>query len=205
MEPLPIVDIVWQELIYLNLEHGLGAYLWNLPNLQVGLGLTYSGGREEDDADHLMGLGDVSDSIEISPFIRLNFTEKWSAGAQFRRDISGGHEGTLAELDVGYRTPLADKWRMNAGAGFEWADQDYMESFFGVSAAQASASGLSQFNADAALKSIELYGGLNYAIDRDWFAQGFVSLSLLTGDAADSPVTESDTQLTTGVGVGYDF
>jgi MipA family protein len=203
--PLPIIDIKWMETFYLNARDGLGFYLWKLPNLEIGAGFDYRYGREESDADRLAGLGDVDDSFEAAASFRLRFSPEWHASAQFRRDLSSGHEGTTADLGVGYGTEIAPGWRGNLEFVVEWADQDYMTSFFGVDAAQAGRSGLAQFEPDAAFKALAFGGGLNYKIDAHWFAEALIRFSLLTGDAADSPVIESDTQLLSGVGVGYQF
>ena len=202
---LPILDIEWMETFYLNTRDGLGYYLRKLPNLEIGAGIDYRYGREESDSDRLAGLGDVDDSLEAAASFRLHFSPRWHASAQFRRDLSGGHEGTTADLGVGYDTEIAPGWRGNLEFVVEWADQDYMTSFFGVDTAQAGGSGLAQFDPDAAFKALAFGGGLKYKIDADWFAEALVRFSLLTGDAADSPVTESDTQLLSGVGVGYQF
>lgn len=203
--PLPIIDIEWMETVYLNTRDGLGFYLWKLPNLEIGAGFDYRYGRDESDADRLAGLGDVDDSLEAAASFRLYFSPQWHANAQFRRDLSGGHEGTTADLGVGYEAEIASQWRGNLEFAIEWADQDYMTSFFGVDAVQAGRSGLAQFAPDAAFKALAFGGGLNYVIDANWFAQALIRFSLLTGDAADSPVTESDTQVLSGVGVGYQF
>ncbi len=202
---LPIIDVEWMETVYLNTRDGFGYYLWKLPNLEIGAGFDYRYGREESDADLLTGLGDVDDSLELAANFRLHFSPHWHASAQFRRDLSGGHEGTTADLGVGYGAEIASLWRGNLEFAIEWADQDYMTSFFGVNAVQASNSSLARFDPDAAFKALAFGGGLNYRIDANWFAQALIRFSLLTGDAADSPVTESDTQLLSGVGVGYQF
>ena len=67
-----------------------------------------------------------------------------------------------------------------------------MNEFFGISAAGAAASGLSQFDAESDFKDIGVNVGLTYKFTPKWSATGLASFTRLLGDAEDSPVTDDE-------------
>ena len=70
---------------------------------------------------------------------------------------------------------------------------------------QSRRSGLSRFDADAGIKRVDLELTGLYMIDDHWIVRAEVTLGLLTGDAADSPVSQQNFQPSTMFLVGYKF
>ena len=89
-----------------------------------------------------------------------------------------------------------------------YADDDYMQTYFGVSAADSARSGLKRYNADSGMKDVGIDLGLNWNFASSWDLRGIASISQLIGDADDSsPVVNegSETQFMGGVMVLFKF
>jgi outer membrane scaffolding protein for murein synthesis (MipA/OmpV family) len=171
-------------------------------NIFVGAGLGYDGGRDEGDNDALNGLGDVDGSFigSISGGLALGPAQ---LGLTFTHDLGSGHEGYTVDLDAntGFEI-IEDKANISLGVGATWASKNYTEAYFGISAAQAAASGLNQFNTSAGLKSSGVRAGAGYALTDYASLQLELGYLRLLGDAADSPIVDqlgSQDQFFTGL------
>jgi outer membrane scaffolding protein for murein synthesis (MipA/OmpV family) len=80
-----------------------------------------------------------------------------------------------------------------------------MQTFFGVTPLQSSASIFPQFNAGAGLEDIN--GGVTvvYHLSQHWFLGADASATQYLADAAKSPITISNTNATVGAVIGYHF
>jgi outer membrane scaffolding protein for murein synthesis (MipA/OmpV family) len=96
----------------------------------------------------------------------------------------GGAEGPsvgVSLLDLAARYRASDKLTLSAGPGITWADDDYMQTFFGVTPGQAAAS---------ALPAYEARGGAHM---------------VRAGDAEGSPITRDRDQHLTALFASYRF
>ena len=202
---LPLVEIRWGDLLFLSATEGFGFNFARGRNLRLGVALTYNEGRDEDDNDRLRGLGDVEDTIEFGGFAEYAFLDSFTARAGIRQDIFGEHEGALVDVGLGYRARLGEGLDVALGGGARWASDDYMRSFFGVSSAQSARSRFAAFRADLGFLDVGLGGTLTYDLTARWFARGTAGLAVLLGDAADSPISDSDTQFSAGLALGYRY
>ncbi|MGK9165029.1 MipA/OmpV family protein [Inquilinus limosus] len=203
VSPGPFVAINWRDRVFLDMEHGLGVNVVRTETLRLGLSVNFAPGRDEDDEDHLKGLGD------IDPAARGRVFASYSVGmVQFGIDVAkdfGGSEGLQVRPDVSVKVPLSETWTLSSGLSATWADDDYMQTFFGVSPSQSRRSGLERFDAGAGFKSVDFRVGLTWNLSDSWFTTANVGVGILLGDAADSPITESGVQPSIGLAVGYRF
>lgn len=209
---MPLLVVSYRDLVFLS-GPSLGANLLTMRGpgpgnvLQAGPLVRYGFGRDEDDNDALRGLGDVDASVEIGGFVRYGMGDL-SAELKAFKDVADGHDGILAELTLGYRRQLGQRWHASAELAATWADDNYMQTFFGITAAQAQASGLRRFDAEAGFKDVGVSLGLNYAFTEHWFVGGRAGYTRLVGDAADSPLVDDEgsaDQFNIGLMVGYRF
>ena len=158
----------------------------------AGLGLGYDGGRDEDDNDALDGLGDVDGSLIGSVFASAEVGEI-DLGLIFSHALGGGIEGYTIDLDAGHATEVIEDWLdLELGAGVTWGSQDYLETFFGIDAAQAAASGLDEIDVDAGFKSVGVSAVGNLYLT-DWLTLGLqLDYQRLLGDTADSPIIKDE-------------
>ncbi len=200
---VPVIDIAWGDLLFLNTVDGLGFNAVRGRQLRLAVALTYDEGRDEDESDSLRGLGDIVDKIEMRGNAEYILFSNWKVRADIRQDIFGEHEGALIGLGLAYLTRPRDTIALALSGGFTWASEDYMQSFFGVDATQSARSGIAAFAAESGVKDVNMGTTLTYFFTRQWFARGLAKLEFLLGDAADSPISGSDTQFSFGVALGY--
>lgn len=174
----------------------------------IGVGVSYDGGRDEDENDDLDGLGDIDDTVigSISGGLLLGPAV---VALTFNQDLDSGHEGYTIDLiaETGVEI-IEDKAEVTLGVGTTWASENYTEAFFGVSAAQAAASGLDQFDADEGFKSAGVEIGASYALTESLSLGIESSYVRLLGDAADSPLVEdrgSPNQFSAGVFLTFEL
>lgn len=212
IDPVPMLSITYRDIVFLR-GATLGANALTIkgpgPNdrLRIGPLVRYRGGRDQDDNDALRGLGNVDTSVEVGGFVRYSVA-RWSLGLTAAQDVAGGHEGMLVEASGGYAMPLAKDLHANFGVSTTWASDDYMRSFFGISAAQAARSGRAQYDAGAGIKDVGLSLGIEYDLTEHWGIGGSLGYKRLLGDAADSPIVAQDgssNQFSTGLLLKYRF
>jgi len=167
----------------------------------VGMAL----GRKADDSDRTEGLDDIDFHGTYGAFI------EWSPGpysvmAAYRQAARSGYGGTL-ELRATYDAWRDTRNRLTLGASTQWANDDAMQTWFGVTPSQAARSraGLETYSPSSGFKSVALFGTWAHRIDTRWSAVTTLGVNTLVGDARDSPLTERKTNVFANVGVIYAF
>ena len=204
---LPFIDIKYKKIFFLNFREGLGVNVLYAPNFRAGIALNFYGSRDAEDSNSLQGLQDIDAGIDAGAFGSVS-VGRLSAKLKFRQDISSNHKGLLLSGRLGYRLSLVRKLLTNINIRATFANDNYMKSYFGITSAQSSSSGLREFKASNGIKNVS--GGANfiYPLDRHWSVISFIDYSRLLNDAANSPLVKdlgSNNQFLLGLGVGYKF
>lgn len=163
------------------------------------------GKRDANGTSYLRGLGDVDTAYELG--LGVSYTHGFVRGmAEVRRGF-GGHEGVVGVVGVDAILKPVDKLTVEVGPRVTFADSQYMKTYFGVDAAQATASGYRQFDARAGVKSIGIDSKMVYEFTDEWRGQVEAGYSRLVGDAGKSPITArgSRDQYSLRVGATYRF
>jgi MipA family protein len=185
-------------------------------SLGVGAGRvdTKDGTLFKPGSKRLKGMGEIKSSAEIGVFghvnagIPLTLAVTKGLGDGKADAITGsvkGHGGSRIELGAEIPWQISSNLGMSFVPNIVWADKKYNQTFFGVTAAQASRSGFAAYSVGAGLKSVGLTVGMNYKIDPNWSANAAASFNQLQGDAAKSPLVQKKLQNTFTVGVSYTF
>ncbi len=208
--PLPYLSVSWRDTVILD-QTGLNAQL-RRQNYRIGLGLTFDGGREEQDTggifasgdDRLRGLGDIDFALGVRGFaawqigpVELNTQVTKFTGAQ--------NDGIVARAGLSLPLPLGRSMMLVPGISAGWADGDHMQTFFGVTPLQASRSIFPQFAAASGFQDVRAGVNLIYSFGASWFANVNVGVTHLLYDAAASPISLSDTSVTGIAAIGYRF
>jgi len=203
---LPLVDITYRDTLFLHTDT-LGASFSPISGFSFGPLVSYGMGRDEDDNDDLDGLGDVNSAILVGGFASYEIS-RFTLSVEVLRAVTGDHDGTVVEPSLSYGHEVTPALSFEVGLGATWASDDYMETFFGIDAAQAANSRLRRFDADAGFKDINLSLGASYELDESWALLGEVGYTRLLGDAADSPLVDdvgSRDQFHILTGISYSF
>jgi outer membrane protein len=184
----------------------LGVNLLSDPNwrLGVGLALGFGDARRESDHPSLEGTGDIERTTRGVFF--GGYSWRWlSVQLRITPDFGGNDQGTLAFLDVTARYRASERLLLSAGPGVTWADDDYMMTFFGVSAEQAARSNLPVYEARGGVHALRFGINVVYRIGQPWTVGGRLGSARLRGDAEASPITRDRTQNLAAVFVSYRF
>lgn len=160
-------------------------------------GFRYVGPRTAADFPELAGLNDIDAAVELGGGLHYAASDYY-VYADLRYGVVG-HESFVAEVgaDAYYRPTRS--LTLAAGPRVLIGSDDYAQTYFGVSAAEAVTSNYDTFDARGGVLSSGLEASATYQFNDDWGVVGTVRYDLLREDAADSPISLSNDQLSVGV------
>jgi outer membrane scaffolding protein for murein synthesis (MipA/OmpV family) len=86
-----------------------------------------------------------------------------------------------------------------------WGSDKYMQTYYGVSAAQSSASGFARHDAGAGIYAYSMNLDWTHRLTSRWSVLASAGVTQLTGDAGDSPIVQRKTSPTGSLKVTYSF
>jgi outer membrane scaffolding protein for murein synthesis (MipA/OmpV family) len=202
ISPIPFVSATFFDTLTID-PSGIELKAYEQGPFQFDVNVGYDGGRSEDDSDDLRGLGDVDGGVSVGGKATLTY-----GPADFFVSLDktiGGSDGLLGTVGVELKQPVNEKLILGAGVSATFADKNYMESYFGVTAAQAARSEYKKYKAGAGVKNVDLSVSATYLINENWVIRGKQKLGILVGDAADSPIVKDKLQPTSMLVLGYKF
>ncbi len=118
----------------------------------------------------------------------------------------GGHEGVLASASLGFVKPMGAVTLVGSVSS-TYATDKYNQSFFGISAEDALATGLSEFDIDGGVRDVGAGLVISYNFNEKWRLTNIAQYTHLIGDTADSPIVTrgSQSQLFGGLNISYRF
>jgi MipA family protein len=187
----------------------IGFGLLKAGNFQMGPAFGYREDRSESESPRLRGLGDVDDGLVIGAFAKYTF-QPFFLRASYLHSITGDDTGGLLKLLVGADYKLNPQVMLHWFTGVEVGDSNYMQTYFGVTAAQAARSaavgaGLQAFKASGGAKSYNLGVSADYEVIPTWTLTASAEYVHYLGDAARSPIVEEADQLIGKIGISKTF
>lgn len=176
--------------------------LFRLKRLELPNGFAIGGGSDEgfslSPSIDVIGKRSVANSPELTGLntidtaVELGVKAKYQTG-NFRvtgavRQGFGGHKGVRAELGADAIFKAGDQWTFHAGPRLNFGSSKFTNTYFGVTAAEASAL-YPATTASGGLYSAGLEAGVRFQVDDNWAVEAGAGWSRLTGDAARSPIT----------------
>ena len=208
--PIPLVIIRWRDTVSLG-DDGLNLY-WHNRRLRIGGGVSYDEGRLDHETSgilssgdgRLKGLGNVDASVGIRGFVTYMLGPVYLDTSAVKY-IGPQNKGIVVNLSASAPLALNKHFIIRPHFGVTWADDNYMQTFFGVTPLQASRSAFRPFSAGAGLEDVN--GGLTvvYLVNRHWFLGADASATQFLDHAARSPITISNTNATVAAVIGYHF
>jgi outer membrane protein len=176
--------------------------------LELGPVLQYRMKRDDDVDNNKVGnMKEVDAATEAGAFI--GFTSgNWSGNITYATDISSEHDGSLMYFNGGYRVPVSDRFDMILGAHVTWADDDYMDTYFGVSNSDSARSGLKKYSASSGIKDAGFSVAGLYRFNKTWGIAGLLGYTRMLNDAEDSPLVDpvgDENQMKAIAAVTYSF
>ncbi|WP_445682755.1 MipA/OmpV family protein [Radicibacter daui] len=214
--PWPVAEATWRDTLSIGTRDGV--VLKVKPGTEDGgltfkAGLNYWFGRKEgadkDHGDALRGMGDIDGAPVASIGFEYQLLPFFFEG-NLSRDIGGDRDGTSATGKVGYALYNTERLHVRTDVSTTWADNNYMQSMFGVTAQQSASSErhYSQYTADSGLKDVSFGIGATYDLTDSFAVGANVGYKRLVDEAADSPLVKeggSANQFVGGISAIYKF
>ena len=195
--PAPVIVVLYRDIAFASVGEGLGVNLVRGLNYSAGVSVGYDLGRPmSDEYQHLHGLGDISAAPVLKIFGSYVISKEFPLilRADVRR-IVGGANGLLGDLDAYMPLPGSSRtFVMFAGPTITFSNGQYMRKVFGVSAAQAAASGYPIYDAHGGSTAYGVGFSASRFITPHWLINTDLAWNRLTGSASASPITQSAVQ-----------
>jgi MipA family protein len=215
--PIPMLAVSWRHTVSLGIE-GFSIH-HKTGGLRYGAGLTYDTGRKDDgknvfgmsSGDHrLEGLGRIKPAVGLKAFAFYDL-HPWETipllvlNGSVTKLFGSNNDGMLVQGGLSMPFQLGQSWRLTPKIGTTWANDRYMNEYFGVTTEQASRSQFASYHAKAGIKDVSMGLNATYSIDKNWFVSGDGRIKKLLGDADSSPISATDLNASFVTVVGYRF
>lgn len=208
--PLPVLRVQkghqYGQLFGLKLTSNLVPH----PNFRAGPIVNVRPERDDVGNNQVDAMKKVDTAVELGA--QIGYDHNLEGGVigvevEWVHDVADAYDGWLLTPEIHYRRPLGANWKLNVAVSTTWASDDYMDTYFGVSAADAARSGFPTYSASDGFKDVSLNLGLGYAITDNWNLGIVGGWKRLLNDAEDSPVTKvgSEDQFIGGVYASYSW
>jgi outer membrane scaffolding protein for murein synthesis (MipA/OmpV family) len=202
----PVINIRYRDIAFVSVGEGVGVNLLHGENYRAGVLIGYDLGRRvSDDLGHLRGLGDIGRAPAVEAFASYAISKEFPLVLRGDvRQIVGGADGLVA--DVGAYMPLpgsSKKLIMFAGPSVTYANHRYLQKEFGVTPAQALASGYPVYDAHAGTNAMGLGFSATRFITDHWLINMDAAVDRLLGSARESPITQRTVQRALALSFAY--
>lgn len=215
----PDIRAEYKDIFFVSIA-GAGYNAFGGENWRAGPIIRFDFGRDElegnplnlagDETIDLLGLGDIDASPEVGAFFVYD-NDQWELGIEARQGLDGGHEGLLISAEAKYKGQFnlfGKPAFFSFGPEIVYGDENYQQTYFGITPEQSVGSGLAIYEADAGLVSAGLHGNLFVPINQRWAWGIFAGVDQLGDPASDSPLIierGDETQTVGGVFLSYTF
>ncbi len=209
----PDLSLSYQSRDWGSIELGQRGLLWNAVEsgrFRFGVVAQFDPGRKDKDTttlnptpgdDRLAGMGNVKGSTEAGVGVG------YGPVMLIARQSLGGSGPTRTQADLTVEIPwsVSDRLGVSFAFGATWADQNYMQTYFGVTAAQAQATSFSAYRPKSGCRKVDASVGAEYAMTSNWKLQANAGFSRLGDDAAASPIVGRRNGTSAALAVAYAF
>ncbi len=202
---LPALEYRWANGWFVGTTNGVGYKFSSDPSMQYGVRVTADFGRRESRSPVLAGMGDIKARPEIGGFFNFNFSREFNLTSSLRYGSGNNSRGAQLDLGAAYSVQLAPQWRTTVGVSTTFVNDSYMQSYFGVTQAQAATSQNPAYEAGAGVRDVRASASVTHFLNAEWSLTGGVSASSLQGDARNSPIVRERTPVTGLLALGYRF
>jgi outer membrane scaffolding protein for murein synthesis (MipA/OmpV family) len=201
----PTIEYQWANGWFVGTNRGVGYNFSKNPTLQYGLGLGYDLGRKESATGALAGMGSIDAKVEYGAFLNYAPDRHWRLSSVLRYGSGDTGQGATANFGANYAIDIAPQWQLNVGVSTTWANASYMQSYFGVNAAQSLTSGHAEYSPASGIRDVGTGLNLSYQLTPNISVSGGLQASSLVGAAKNSPIVTSPKSVSGSLSVGYAF
>lgn len=208
-----VVDYAMANGFFISTTRGVG-YGNNIGNLDYSAAVSYRTGRKDKDvssdsisygSDYLRGMGDIKGSAIVVPGLGYKVTDWLHLQLQAEVPVSERDNGEAVHFGIICPLYTSPKNEVTLALTSSWGSDKYMQTYYGVSAAQSAASGFARHDAGAGIYAYSLNLDWTHRLTSRWSVLASAGAMQLTGDAADSPIVQRKTSPTGSLKVTYSF
>jgi outer membrane protein len=185
----------------------------NHPWLRFGPCVNYRFGRDDDVEDDVVKhMEEIEGTFEAGAFVGYEWKDsqnplhRFGITLEFLGDVGGEYKGYLVSAQARYWYPVHKMVDLGIAVGTTYADNNYMETYFGVDQRDSDRTGLPFFKAESGIKEVRVIPGVAFHFSPQWHAGIGARYAALLGDAEDSPVVDdrgSKNQWIYGIALAY--
>ncbi|SDE14223.1 outer membrane protein [Paracoccus isoporae] len=159
----------------------------------------YLGKRDSDDDSRLAGLDEVDRTLEFG--VKATYRTGPTRAFVTARKGFGGHDGITGEFGAEYRIDYSDRLTMWAGLEAGYGNDDYNQTYFGVTPDEAARTAYGPYAPGGGINSAAATLEARYDLSPNTAVMGEVKFSRVIGDAADSPIVLDENQPSVRLGI----
>jgi len=201
----PLIDAQWKNGIFLSTINGIGYNFSKDPSLQYGLRVSFETARDSSLTPKLNGVGDVNTTVEPGAFLNYAINQNYSLLTSIRYGSGVDHNGLQISFGGRATTALNDQHRLTATLRANWANGNYMQSYFGVNNQQSLASGYQVYTPNSGITDIKLSASWHWTIDTNWSLTTGASVNRYFSDVTKSPFVFQRSPVTVFSAASYRF
>ncbi|AZV05530.1 MipA/OmpV family protein [Enterobacter sp. N18-03635] len=208
-----VVDYSMENGFFIGTTRGIG-YGNNIGNLDYSAALSYRIGRKDKDvssdsigsgSDELRGMGEIKGSAIVVPGLEYKVTDWLHLQLQAEVPVSERDNGEAVHFGISSPFYTSPKNEVALALTGSWGSDKYMQTYYGVNAAQSAASGFARHDAGAGIYAWSMNLDWTHKLTSRWSVLASAGVTQLTGDAADSPIVQRKTSPTGSLKVTYSF
>lgn len=184
---------------------GLSADLLNTEQLRVNFGLRIDRGRDSSDSPALSGLEDVQPTVRGRLLVSRALGRGWSLSVGTSADLLGRGGGVLLDANIGKTYRFGSQTTWSWGLGVSAGNERYMQTYFGITEAQAAATGYPVFTPGAGLRDVSLGVDMRSDLGERWVVYLGAGASRVLSPARDSPLNRTDSGWSIRTGLAWRF
>jgi outer membrane protein len=194
-----------EEFVFEAPDESFGTSLFRVGDVAIGFALGFEGSRTARDVG--APVRKVGFTVEPGGFVQYQIAPTLRVRTEIRKGI-GGHRGWIGNVGADYVLRDRDRSVFSIGPRVTIGDGRFHRAYFGVSAADALATGLPRFDASGGIQAVGVTTGLIRQITPVWGIYGYAKYDRLVADPARSPIVRafgSRDQVSGGVALTYTF
>jgi outer membrane protein len=178
--PLPIFERTFDNGAFISSTRGVG-FQTTLEGFGLSAALTYGGGRADHKknafygSDALKGMGDIDGAVQA--VLGVSY-QVGTVGLSLSTTQNLAHREHGATYTIGASMPLYSTASDQVGLGLSavYGDNKHMQTYYGVTAAQASRTAFKAYTAKAGFENLTAAVSWNHVIDKNWSAHSAVGV-----------------------------
>jgi len=208
-----VVDYAMANGFFISTTRGLG-YGNRVGNLDYSAALSYRAGRKDRDvssdsiasgSDYLRGMGDIKGSVVVVPGLGYRITDWLNVQLQAEVPVSERDNGEAVHFGIASPLYTSPENSVTLALTGSWGSSKYMQTYYGVSAAQSAASGFARNDAGSGIYAYSLNLDWTHKLTSRWSLLAAAGVTQLTGEAGDSPIVQRKTSPVGSLKVTYSF